>query len=352
MRRAVVGLQCEHRGKPPPSARTCPINIVAPDPGDVNSLEECHVPSPTCYHREWSVVLVTLAIAGDALLPLADAYRGIAPCERVRHSLASVFSIAEHHDLLITHGHVAMNPPDPSPFAYDSEIPFTLDLASAQTQGVMGYYLAQAFAVSLPETHVVSLLTQTEVSASDPAFHEPDVFVGPALAASTAHRLEVDRGWHVRTDGAALRRVVPALDPVGICELPSIKHLVDIGTLVICAGNGGIPVLRDENGHLRGIDAIVRRELAASYLASAVEADVLLLLGGDDYVLNTPPGRDGIRDVVPETLRGLAHSVPHARSTIEAAARFVESTGRPAMIGPLDQAEAVLAGHCGTLVHA
>ena len=244
-----------------------------------------------------------------------------------------------------------MNPPDPSPFAYDSEVPFTLDLASAQAQGVIGYYLAQAFAATLPLTHVVSVLTQTEVSADDPAFLAPDVFVGPALAASTAHRLEIDRGWHIRTEGSVLRRVVPALDPVGICELPSIQQLVEVGTLVICAGNGGIPVLRDDDGRLSGVDAIVRREIAASFLATSLDADAFVLLGGEEYELTTGPQGEPIRRTTPGDLRAVPMGSPHAQATVEAAARFVESTGRCAMIGPLSRAEDVFNESWGTVVH-
>jgi len=338
-------------GVSPHSTLWCRYRFVTPDLGGVDVIEECYARTHVLRASNRGTVLVALAISGDALLPNLDAHRGVPPSARVRQSLESVFSIAHHHDLVVTHGHVAMNPPDPSPFAYDSEVPFTLDLASAQAQGVIGYYLAQAFAATLPLTHVVSVLTQTEVSAHDPAFLAPDVFVGPALAASTAHRLEVDRGWHIRTDGSVLRRVVPALDPVGICELQSIQQLVDVGTLVICAGNGGIPVLRDGDGQLNGVDAIVRREITASFLATALDADAFLLLGGEDYELSNGPKGEPIRRATPEELRAVPMGSAHTHATVEAAARYVETTGKCAMIGPLARAQDVFSESCGTLVH-
>jgi len=116
----------------------------------------------------------------------------------------------------------------------------------AQTQGMIGYFFLQAIKNALPAREVVSLICQTEVAANDPAFSHPTKFVGRVYSEQEAQRLAALRGWQVRPDGSSWRRVVASPEPLKMLELHAIRLLLADGALVICAGGGGIPVLRAE----------------------------------------------------------------------------------------------------------
>ncbi len=153
-------------------------------------------------------------------------------------------------------------------------------------------------------------------------------------------------------DGEAWRRVVPSPEPLELMELPLIRQLVDSGALVVCAGGGGIPVVADASGALRGVEAVVDKDLTAALLASAVNADALLLLTDVDAVIDgfgTPDARP-IRRITPAELRARSFPAGSMGPKVEAACRFVEATGKMAAIGRLDAATAILHGEAGTTV--
>jgi carbamate kinase len=153
-------------------------------------------------------------------------------------------------------------------------------------------------------------------------------------------------------DGLGLRRAVPSPRPLAICELPVIRRLLDAGTIVICAGGGGIPVVVERGGRHRGVDAVVDKDLAAALLAEGVGAEGLVLLTDvagiyDGWGTDAPTLMPRVR---PAALRALALDAGSMRPKAEAAAGFVERTGGWAAIGALDEAAAVVAGRAGTLV--
>lgn len=164
--------------------------------------------------------------------------------------------------------------------------------------------------------------------------------------------LAAERGWEVRRDGAAWRRVVPSPEPLELVELPLIRVLLEAGALVVCAGGGGIRVVADASGALRGVEAVVDKDLTAALLAEAVDADALLLLTDVDAVIDgfgTPDARP-IGHATPKQLRARSFPAGSMGPKVEAACRFVEATGKRAAIGRLDAAEALLRRTAGTIV--
>jgi carbamate kinase len=298
---------------------------------------------------------VVAALGGNALLrrgerPEADAQR--ANVARAVHALAA---IAREHDLVVTHGNgpqVGLLALQAS--AYEAVAPYPLDVLGAETEGMIGYLLEQGLGNELPGRAVATLLTQVVVDPADPAFADPTKFVGPVYDAGTAQTIAAQHGWTVRPDGEHWRRVVPSPEPQRLVELPTIRLLVDAGVLVVCVGGGGVPVRATPDGALHGVEAVVDKDLAAALLARELEADVLLLLTdvpGIEVERGTPSAHL-LRDTTPSALRRLALPAGSMGPKAEAAARFVEATGRPAAIASLTQAGDALRGMAGTIVRA
>ena len=298
-------------------------------------------------------MLVVAALGGNALLerrevPLAET--------EVKHVLAAVEALAplaREHDLVVTHG----NGPQVGLLALESASdpalphPYPFDVLGAQTQGMIGYFLLQAFENALPGQQVVTIICQTLVGADDPAFRLPTKFVGPVYPADVARDLAKARGWRIRQDGRDWRRVVPSPEPRALIELPTVKMLLADGALVICAGGGGIPVVRDD-GRLRGVEAVVDKDLTAALLARELRADALLLLT-DVAQVETDFGTEAaapIRRMDPAGLRALGFPGGSMGPKVEAACRFVDATGHRAVIGRLEDAAEMLIGTRGTAV--
>ena len=138
--------------------------------------------------------------------------------------------------------------------------------------------MLQAFENALPGRQVVSLIGQTEVASDDPAFEHPTKFVGPQYSDEDGHRTAALRGWQLRLDGPWWRRVVASPEPLALVELPTIRTLVDAGAIGICAGGGGIPVIRGDDGLVPGTEAVIDKDLTAALLARDLDADALLIL--------------------------------------------------------------------------
>ena len=297
---------------------------------------------------------LVIAVGGNALLergevPLAEIQEG-----HVEVAVRALAPLARDHDLVITHG----NGPQVGLLANESAAdpdlpsPYPLDVLGAQTQGMIGYFFLQAIKNALPTRQVVSLICQTEVAADDPAFAHPTKFVGPVYAEEEAHRLAAQRGWQVRPDGPAWRRVVASPEPRQMLELHAIRLLLADRAVVICAGGGGIPVLRGRDGVLRGAEAVIDKDLGASLLARDLQADALVILT-DVANVETGFGTDTVQPIGHTTtaaLRSMSFPDGSMGPKIEAACRFVDATGNPAMIGRLDEAADLLRGTSGTVI--
>lgn len=227
-----------------------------------------------------------------------------------------------------------------------------MDVLGAETEGMIGHLLAQALENELPEREIATLLTQTIVDPGDPAFGNPSKPVGPVYDQEQANSIARERGWTVARDGRFFRRVVPSPEPRSIVGLGAIRILVSHGVLVICTGGGGVPVVADEGGGLRGVEAVVDKDRAAGLLARKLEFDLLLLLTDVDVVQldwGTPRARP-IRRTTPAELREQNFASGSMGPKVEAACRFVETTGGTAGIGALADAAAILRGDAGTIV--
>ncbi|WP_101783063.1 carbamate kinase [Nonomuraea indica] len=297
---------------------------------------------------------VIVALGGNAVLRRGqrpDAEQQIA---NVAASVKELARLAERHELIITHG----NGPQIGLLALQSASdpglsrPYPFDTLGAQTQGMIGYWMQQALQNALPGRQVIAMVTQTLVSAVDPAFGDPTKFVGQVYDREEAEKLAGEYGWTIRPDGDHWRRVVPSPAPRRVVETRLIRRLLREGVVVVCAGGGGIPVIRDEHGRLSGVEAVIDKDLTASVLAEALECDAFLVLTDVPRVMRgfgTPLQRE-IAHTTPHELRALDFPAGSMGPKVEAACRFVETTGDMAAIGRLDQSERILDGSAGTIV--
>ena len=296
---------------------------------------------------------VVAALGGNALLRRGEPAEAELQRRHVAEAARSLAELARDHEVIVTHG----NGPQVGLLALQSAAntdvtPYPFDVLGAESEGMIGYLLEQALGNELPSRQVAALLTQVVVDRADPAFAAPSKPIGPVYDETTAHRLAGDRGWTVKRDGDSWRRVVPSPEPQSIVELETIKTLVDLGAIVICAGGGGIPVVKNGAGRLHGVEAVIDKDLSAALLALELEADALLLLTDVDGIqleYGTPVARP-LREATPDQLAELDLPAGSMGPKAEAASRFVERRGQVAAIASLDRARAALNGQAGTTV--
>ena len=297
---------------------------------------------------------IVAAVGGNALLERGEPPDAEIQQRHIRIAIDALAPLAQSDQLVVTHG----NGPQVGLLARESAAdltlarPYPLDVLGAQTQGMIGYWLLQGFQNAVPGREFASVITQTLVSATDPAFADPAKFVGPVYPEAEAGRIAAERGWTVKADGNAWRRVVASPIPLRIVETRLIRKLLDAGAVVICAGGGGAPVVRNRLGELEGIEAVVDKDLTSGLLAAALDADLLLLLT-DVAAVETDYGTPAARPIhraAPADLRALKLPAGSMGPKVEAVCRFVELTGGTAAIGSLRDTDAILTGKAGTIV--
>jgi carbamate kinase len=294
---------------------------------------------------------LVVALGGNALLRRGEPPEAERQRRNVDVAVTAVAALARRHEVVVTHG----NGPQVGLLAlqaaaYDAVAPYPLDVLGAESEGMIGYLLEQGLRNEL-DRDVATILTQVVVARDDPAFARPTKPIGPVYCEEEARRLARKRGWSVAADGDGVRRVVASPEPLQIVELRAVEVLLEAGIVPICAGGGGIPVVR-EHGLLRGVEAVIDKDKAAALLAERLDADVLLLLTDVPAVelgWRTPAARPLDAATVSE-LRAHAFAEGSMGPKVEAACRFAQRTGRPAAIGALDDAVAVAAGRAGTTV--
>lgn len=227
---------------------------------------------------------VVIALGGNALQNqgevTADAQKKVA--EQVGKTIAQ---LSAKYDIIVTHG----NGPQVGNILLHEESAATpaapampLETAVAMSQGQIGYWLVQAIDNALLKLKrrkpVASIVTQVLVDRHDPAFAHPTKPIGQFYSAAEALKLTKTKGWKMREDsGRGYRRIVPSPQPIDIIEKKEIKTLVEAGTIVIAVGGGGIPVVRTKVLKvLKGVDAVIDKDLAAEKLAELVHADILI----------------------------------------------------------------------------
>ncbi len=234
-----------------------------------------------------------------------------------------------------------------------------LDSCDADTQGAIGYMVQQSLENEFRRRGLrrgaVALVTQVEVDAKSPAFARPSKPIGSFMDEATARARAARGGWVVGEDaGRGWRRLVASPEPLAIVELDAIRTLVAAGYVVVAVGGGGIPVTRDPAGDLRGVEAVIDKDLASSLLARELRADALVISTGVRRVClrwGRPDQLELERLTGAEARRYLAEGHFGAGSMgpkIEAALRFVESGGRRAVITCPEELEGALEGGAGT----
>lgn len=296
---------------------------------------------------------VVLALGGNALLRRGEAPEEAAQRRNVRNAAAAIAEVARNHDVIITHG----NGPQIGLLALQSASfkdvrPYSFDVLGAESAGMIGYLIEEALAAELPERETATLLTLVEVSPDDPAFAEPTKPIGPLYDEAESRVLAARTGWVFMPDGGGFRRALASPQPQRIRGLAAIESLVRAGAITICCGGGGIPVVREAGGRLRGVEAVIDKDFTSAMLAEAISADALLLLTDVPGVWTEWPNPKGppMARATPEFLRRYEFAAGSMGPKVEAACRFVERTGGYAAIGSTGQAPAVLAGKAGTVI--
>lgn len=311
--------------------------------------------------------IVVVAFGGNAILPSGS--RGTMEEQRANvRRMASQLGelLVAGYQVVVTHG----NGPQVGELMLRSELtkevvpPLTLDVAGAMSQGQIGYMLQQEIrgflARARAERSVCSIVTQVTVDRDDPAFRSPTKPIGRFYSAEEAEGLRRDRGWVMVEDaGRGYRRVVPSPAPREIVEWPAVRALIEANVLTIAAGGGGVPVVREADGTLTGVEAVIDKDLAAERLASLVGATDLVLLTEVDAIaldFGTPQQRPLARVSLEEIRKHTADGQFPEGSMgpkVRAAIAFLASGGRRAIITSAPRLrEAVTEGTVGTNIYS
>ncbi len=240
------------------------------------------------------------------------------------------------------------------------EVP--LDVCGADTQGAIGYALQQNlindFRRHGVDRDAATVICQTEVAASDPAFSHPTKPIGSFMDAEQAERRRRQDGWVLVEDAnRGYRRVVASPRPLRIVELPAIRRLIDAGTVVITVGGGGIPVVVDESGDLAGVPAVIDKDLASALLANALGAELLLIMTAVEQValgFGTPEQHPVASLTLAEAKGYLAEGIHFAKGSmapkIQAVVEYLERGGTEGIITNPANVERALHGETGTRI--
>jgi carbamate kinase len=295
-----------------------------------------------------------IALGGNALLRRDERLTPENQRRNIKMAAQALAPLALQHELIITHG----NGPQVGLLAlqnaaYQPGESYPLDILDAETEGMIGYLIEQELVnVLSPSRLCATLLTQIEVDPNDPAFQSPTKPIGPVYSKDVAEQLVQERGWRIAKEGEQYRRVVASPAPRKILEIDVIKLLLAQGVLVICAGGGGIPVVRNGHGYLRGIEAVIDKDRASALLARELGADVLMMLTDVDAVYQDwgMPEARALRGISPGVAQRMTFAPGTMAPKMAAACEFVERVGRIACIGHLKDAAAILAGTAGTRI--
>jgi len=308
---------------------------------------------------------IVVALGGNAILQPGQRGTVQEQLENVdiacRH-LVEIISSREYR-MVITHG----NGPQVGNVLLQNEAasnlipPMPLDVCDAATQGTMGYMIQQTLANHLRaagvQHNITTVVTQVIVDKDDPAFKKPTKPVGPFYDLVKAQELRRDRGWVIIKDsGRGYRRVVPSPRPLRIQETRIIRHMLDNGEIVIAVGGGGIPVVREEDRSLRGIEAVIDKDLAAARLAEDINVEVLMILTDVEQVMLNYGGvkEVGIErmtvDEAENYLKEGQFGEGSMKPKVEAGINFVKATRGKTIITALNRVSEALEEKAGTII--
>lgn len=310
---------------------------------------------------------LVVALGGNALQAAGKPATAEAQLEVVADTVKYIADMIEAgYEVVVAHG----NGPQVGRIVLQNEaakevspaMPF--DVCGAMSQGMIGYHLQQKLGEELRgrglNRPVVTLVTQVIVDEKDEAFKNPTKPIGPFYSKEEAELLTKEKGYTIVEDaGRGYRRVVASPLPTAIVELESIKALIDAEHIVITVGGGGVPVIKNEEGMLEGVAAVIDKDFASEKLAEDLDADILLVLTAVERVA-IHFGKENQRDLeeisVEEAKRYIeeGHFAPGSMlPKVEAALKFAQSKpGRKAIIASLDKAKLAIEGESGTTIIA
>ena len=295
---------------------------------------------------------IVIALGGNALLRRGEDMTAENQRKNIQIAVKSLAPIVENNELVISHG----NGPQVGLLslqsaAYKEVDEYPLDVLGAQTEGMIGYMIEQELGNLLPiEIPIASILTMVEVDPEDPAFSNPTKPIGPIYTKEEAEELQKFRGWEIKMDGKDWRRVVASPEPHRIFELRPIHWLLEKGTVVICAGGGGIPTIYNKDGKLEGVEVVIDKDRASSLLAFELEADVLIMATDTEGVFQDwgTKNQKIISKTTPEQIKKYDFDKGSMGPKVEAACSFVERSGQRAVIGSLKDIKEMVDGIAGT----
>ncbi len=312
------------------------------------------------------ITKVVIAFGGNALQSSSGPATAAAQLEVVKHTCKYVADISNNgYEMVIVHG----NGPQIGRLLLATEssrnltpvMPF--DVCGAMSQGYIGYHIQQALSFALKEIGrnipVVTLLTQVVVDYHDQGFQNPSKPIGPFYSKEEAESIALETGYIMKEDsGRGYRRVVASPIPMDIVEIDAVKKLWDT-TIVVTCGGGGIPVIRNDDGSLEGVAAVIDKDYTAGLLAEKMDAEILMILTEVEkvYVNFNKPDQQALSDLtVAEAEKYIAegHFAPGSMlPKVNAAVKFVKGRpGKIAIITSLDKAVEALAGKTGTSIRA
>lgn len=307
--------------------------------------------------------ICVVAIGGNAIINEHNEGTVEEQIENIRIACSNVVSLIQKgYQVVLTHG----NGPQVGQALLRhklaaSEVPEgTLDTNVAETQGLLGYLIQQTMRNELDNANlsqqVISVITQVLVDKRDPSFENPTKPIGPFYSAAEAQDIAAKYNKRMVEDsGRGFRMTVPSPMPVDIVEKEFISALVRSGAIVIAAGGGGIPVVK-EAGRLVGVEAVIDKDVASSVLAKMIGADYLLLLTGVDKVCINyrQPDERQLDEVEVEELHKYLQEGQFPEGSmgpkIRAAISFVEEGGNKSIITSLPNMCAAMEGKTGTAV--
>jgi carbamate kinase len=308
-------------------------------------------PRPTSKSRMMRIVV---ALGGNALLRRDESPTAENQARNLALATAALAPLfAAGHQIILTHG----NGPQVGHLAARAERlqeePAPLDVLDAETAGMIGYSLAQSLRNAIGAgSEIVTVLSEVVVDGHDPAFEHPVKPIGQVYSDAEMTAVTARHPWVMAKESKGWRRVVPSPMPIEILGLGGIRLLVEHGRVVICLGGGGIPVIRDAKGQMRGIEAVIDKDLASSLLARELNADWLLMLTDVDAVYADwgTSQACALRNISVPELANHRFEAGSMGPKIAAAEAFVLATRGKAGIGRLQDAAGILEGRAGSRI--
>lgn len=309
--------------------------------------------------------LTVVALGGNAILKPGQEGTAQQQLENVSETTEQLVAmvLSGGYKIVVSHG----NGPQVGNILLQNELAkeevpsLPLDMCGAESQGLIGYMLSQCLDNIFNENGredipVATVLTQTLVDSEDPAFDDPSKPVGPFYTKGAAEKLEEEKGYDIIEDaGRGYRRVVPSPEPLAIVEKEPIRQLLEVHTVVIASGGGGIPVDK-EGSRLVGKEAVIDKDLASEQLAEDVGAEILLILTDVEnvFINYNEPDEKPLGEVSVAEMEGYLKDGEFAKGSmkpkVKAGIRFVKSGGERAIITSLDKVIDGLEGKAGTTI--